>query len=57
MHALFGIGLLLFWATGAAVPETCKDELDKPCGAVAAGPRSVPKPGPSATTPDGAPYP
>jgi hypothetical protein len=57
VHALFGIGLLLFWATGAAVPETCKDELDKPCGAVAAGPRSVPKPGPSATTPDGAPYP
>lgn len=28
--ALFGIGLLLFWAAGASVPAKCEDELNKP---------------------------
>lgn len=28
--ALFGIGLLLFWAAGASVPAKCEDALNKP---------------------------
>jgi hypothetical protein len=40
--ALFGIGLLVFWAAGASVPEQCVGELNRPYAETKAAERANP---------------